>query len=79
MYDRLISIGDMAKLNNITIQTLRYYKKMGLVTPKYINKENNCRFYSIEQSSTIDIIKYLKDSNFSLNVYLTFVLIIPPV
>lgn len=66
MEDRLISIGDMAKLNNITIQTLRYYEKMGLVTPKYINKENNYRFYSIEQSSTIDIIKYLKDSNFSL-------------
>ena len=32
----LIPIGKMAKANNVSIATLRFYDKMGLIKPIYI-------------------------------------------
>jgi MerR family transcriptional activator of bmr gene len=55
-----LSIGEMSKLNNISIQTLRYYDKLNLFKPEYVNKENNYRYYSVRQIFYLDIIKYLK-------------------
>ncbi|MGG0289540.1 MerR family transcriptional regulator [Bacillus pacificus] len=55
-----LSIGDMSKLNNISIQTLRYYDKIDLFKPEYVNPENHYRYYSIRQIFYLDIIKYLK-------------------
>jgi MerR family transcriptional regulator, activator of bmr gene len=55
------SIGEMSKLNNIPIQTLRYYDEIGLFKPNYVNPENNYRYYSIKQFFYLDIIKYLKN------------------
>ncbi|PKG23355.1 MerR family transcriptional regulator [Niallia nealsonii] len=54
------SIGEMSKLNNIPIQTLRYYDKIDLFKPNYVNPENNYRYYTIKQFFYLDIIKYLK-------------------
>ncbi|WP_423244459.1 MerR family DNA-binding transcriptional regulator [Clostridium beijerinckii] len=34
------SIGEMSKLNNISIQTLRYYDKIGLLKPKVISEKS---------------------------------------
>ncbi|WP_260287826.1 MerR family transcriptional regulator [Peribacillus aracenensis] len=55
-----LSIGDMSKLNNVSIQTLRYYDKIGLFKPEYINPDNHYRYYSVRQIFYLDIIKYLK-------------------
>ncbi|MEM1506241.1 helix-turn-helix domain-containing protein [Domibacillus sp. 8LH] len=55
-----LSIGEMAKLNNISIQTLRYYDKIDLFKPEYIDPDNQYRYYSIRQIFYLDIIKYLK-------------------
>lgn len=62
-----LSIGQMAKLNRISVQTLRYYERLGLLRPKSIDKESNYRYYDLEQSSILDIIKYLKKSDLSLH------------
>ncbi|WP_408637159.1 MerR family transcriptional regulator [Paeniclostridium hominis] len=45
---------------------------MGLLKPKYINQENNYRYYSIEQLTTIDLIKLFKSTGMSLNVIKKF-------
>lgn len=63
--DRL-SIGEMAKLNQITTETLRHYEKIGLILPDYIDKDTNYRFYNIEQSMKLDIIIRLKNMGMSL-------------
>ncbi|RRD93730.1 MerR family transcriptional regulator [Clostridiales bacterium COT073_COT-073] len=63
---RKLSIGQMAKLNNISVQTLRYYEKLGLLVPKWVDENTNYRYYDLEQSSTLDIIKYLKKSDLTL-------------
>jgi len=55
-----LSIGDMSKLTNVSIQTLRYYDKINLFKPEYTNPENQYRYYSVKQIFYLDIIKYLK-------------------
>lgn len=57
---KYFSIGEMAKLHKISIQTLRYYDQIDLFKPIYVDKESNYRYYSIDQFSQLDIIKYLK-------------------
>jgi len=53
-------IGDMAKLHNVSTQTLRYYDKMGILKPKIVDGKNGYRYYTIEQFEQLDRIKYLK-------------------
>lgn len=60
------SIGEMSKLHNISIQTLRYYDRIGLLKPAHINTENNYRYYTIDQFIVIDMIKHCKLIGLSL-------------
>ena len=62
-----MKIGDFAELNSISIQTLRYYEKVGLIVPAYIDSETNYRYYHLNQSASVDIIQFLKGFEFSLN------------
>ncbi|KRL96997.1 MerR family transcriptional regulator [Liquorilactobacillus satsumensis] len=57
------SIGEMSKINNISIQALRYYDQIDLFKPNYINPKNHYRYYHIKQFFYLDIIKYLKYIN----------------
>ncbi|WP_052191719.1 MULTISPECIES: MerR family transcriptional regulator [unclassified Cetobacterium] len=63
----IFSIGETAKLNNVTIQTLRHYDKEGLLKPSYIDENTKYRFYSIDQFLQIDFIKRCKALGFSLD------------
>ena len=60
------TIGKMAKLNNVTEQTLRLYDKMGLFKPAYVDEHNGYRLYDICQSARLDIIQYLKNLGMTL-------------
>lgn len=60
------SIGEKSKLHNISIQTLRYYDKIGLLKPAHINEENNYRYYTIDQFIVVDMIKHCKLMGLSL-------------
>lgn len=60
------SVGEISKLTNVPIQTLRYYDKMGLLKPAYINEQNNYRYYSINQFIKIDLLKQCKLIGLSL-------------
>lgn len=53
----LFSIGEVAKIKKISIKALRYYHKMGILIPRYIDKYTGYRYYSIDQFIYIDIIK----------------------
>lgn len=54
------SIGEIAKMFNISTQTLRLYDKIGLLNPAYINEESGYRYYSIDQFFKLDSIKQCK-------------------
>lgn len=53
----LFSIGEVSKIKKITIKALRYYHKMGILIPSYVDEETGYRYYSIDQFIYIDIIK----------------------
>ena len=53
------SIGEMAKLHNVPVKTLRYYDEIGLLIPIQVG-ENGYRYYSAEQFEQLDTIIYLK-------------------
>ena len=62
-----ILIGEMAKLHNISAQTLRYYDNIGLFKPLYKDEENNYRYYGVEQFAHLDSILFLKRLGVSLD------------
>ena len=62
----LLTVGEMAKFNNISAQTLRFYEKSGLIIPDYINDETGYRYYSIKQSAKLDMIQHMKSLGMTL-------------
>ena len=60
------TIGEISKLYNIPAKTLRYYDSIGLFCPSRVNRENNYRYYSIEQFEMLNSIKYLRHMGFSI-------------
>lgn len=46
---KYFSIGETAKINNISIQALRHYDKIGILKPAYIDLNTNYRYYTINQ------------------------------
>ena len=58
--DRKFSIGEVSKLHNISVQTLRHYDKIGLLKPAYINEKSSYRFYSIDNFIMLEFIKQCK-------------------
>ena len=57
-------IGDFSKITGINEDTLRYYEKIGLISPERIG---NNRDYTNEDKIRIETIVYLKDLNFTLS------------
>lgn len=60
-------IGQMAKLNHTTLATLRYYDKIGLLSPVYVNPDTGYRYYDIRQCLIFHIIQHNRSVNMSLD------------
>ena len=58
--ENCLTIGQMAKLNRISEQTLRLYEKKGLLQPVSRDDLTGYRFYDIRQSAVLDMIRYMK-------------------
>lgn len=56
MENNLLSIGEMAKSRNVNVQSLRYYEKLGILMPVYVNPETGYRYYAPEQIMVLDTI-----------------------
>lgn len=55
------SIGEVAKMFNLTIYTLRYYDKEGLL-PSLERTSNGTRVFKKSDVDTLKVIKWLKDT-----------------
>ncbi len=69
-----LSIGKVSKLKNVSIKSLRYYDKIGILKPAFVNTETNYRYYTKEQLYLLDAITLciklgipLKDLNHYVN------------
>lgn len=67
MKDSLLKIGEMAKLNHVSTQTLRLYAKNRLLEPEYLDPETGYRYYTLEQCAKLDLIRALKSCRLSLD------------
>lgn len=59
-----MKIGKFSKETGLSIDTLRYYDKIGMLTPK---KENGVRRYQTEDLETVEVISRLKSCDFTLD------------
>lgn len=66
MKETLFRIGEMAKLNHVSTQTLRLYDKNHLLTPEYLDKDSGYRYYTLKQCAKLDLIHALKSCQLSL-------------
>lgn len=64
--DKFFSIGELARQQNISRQTLIYYDKIGLFCPAYVDPDNGYRYYSSGQLDSLDTICIMKRIGFSL-------------
>lgn len=56
----LFQIGEMAKMFHLSVGSLRYYEKIGLLEPEYIDRETGYRYYSTGQFECLNTILYLR-------------------
>lgn len=63
---KLYQIGEISKLSNTPIKTLRYYDEINLLKPQKIDEFSGYRYYSNEQLVLILAIKQFKEAGFSL-------------
>lgn len=62
----LFSIGEIAKLFNMRVGTLRYYDEINILKPEKIDDETGYRYYSTKQFERLNTIKYLRALGMSL-------------
>ncbi|KNF07516.1 transcriptional regulator [Gottschalkia purinilytica] len=63
----MFKIGDFARLNKVTVKTLRHYDGLGLLQPEKIDSFTGYRYYSASQMPRLNRILSLKDIGFSLD------------
>ncbi len=62
----MYKIGELSKIVDIPIKTLRYYDEVGILTPALIDKFTGYRYYDDESILNVEMIKSLKSVNFTL-------------
>lgn len=68
----LLSIGEVSEISGVHINSLRYYDKLGILKPAYIDPDTNYRYYSITQIEMIEAIQMCVELDIPLKQYLNF-------
>ena len=61
-----LTIGQFARFNNVSEQTLRYYDQIGLLRPTSFIEKTGYRYYHISQCAQLDLIAHMKSLGISL-------------
>jgi DNA-binding transcriptional MerR regulator/effector-binding domain-containing protein len=72
MKEQLLSITELAKLRRVTSETLRYYDRIGLIKPDYVDPFTKYRYYSIRQYEKLGTIRELRQLGVSLEEILDY-------
>ncbi len=59
-------IGEISKLHQIPVKTLRYYDSVGLFKPAMIDPISHYRYYTIEQFEMLNSLKFLRHLGYSI-------------
>jgi len=52
----LLSIGEIAKLTDVSVQALRYYERKNIIKPAYISPDSGYRYYSLDQIYFVQLV-----------------------
>lgn len=63
----MFRIGEFAKLNMVSIKTLRFYDQKNILKPSFVDEDTGYRYYSADQMMTLNRIVSLKYLGFSLD------------
>jgi len=66
MYKDYLSITELAKLRKVSSETLRYYDRINLLKPEYIDPDTRYRYYSVRQSEKLGVIRELRELGMSV-------------
>lgn len=56
MPEKGYTVGQVSKITGVSKDTLRFYDKIGLLKPKYVDPNNHYRYYTYDQFWSVDII-----------------------
>lgn len=70
--EHLISIGKLSEITNTHVKSLRYYEKLGILSPAYVNPESGYRYYSFSQISLVEAIQLCVDLDIPLKNFSDF-------
>lgn len=62
----MFTIGQFARLGQVSLKLLRYYDRIELLKPAHTHPENGYRFYTLDQLTTLNRIIALKNLGLSL-------------
>lgn len=68
----MLKIGEFSKLSMLTVKTLRFYEKEGLLIPANVDEWTGYRFYETDQLETAAIIKALRQLDFTVEEIRTY-------
>ena len=63
----MLSIGDFARLGQVSVRMLRHYDRIGLLTPARVDGATGYRRYAADQLARLNRIIALKDLGFTLD------------
>ena len=55
--EKLLSIGALSKRTGVHIKSLRYYDRLGILRPAYVDPDSGYRYYSLYQILVVDAIQ----------------------
>lgn len=58
--DKLLRIGDVARLFHLSVSSLRHYEDEGLLVPEKIDPDTGYRYYNVRQFEVLNTIRYLR-------------------
>ena len=64
---KLFPIGQVAKMFQVSVGTLRNYEQAGLLAPEYVDPDSGYRYYSVRQFEVLNTIRYLRVLDLSLS------------
>ncbi|MCL2837962.1 MAG: MerR family DNA-binding transcriptional regulator [Oscillospiraceae bacterium] len=71
--NKLLSIGDISKLTGASIKALRYYDRIKLLEPAYIDPHSKYRYYTFDQMYLVNIITFCVELDIPLKELTKFI------
>ncbi|WP_080800306.1 MerR family transcriptional regulator [Arabiibacter massiliensis] len=56
MRNNLLSIGEVARMKGVGIKALRYYERIGVLRPAFVDAQTGYRYYALGQMPELDVI-----------------------